>query len=389
MSLSNLDSIKLRSLSDPTLTAKGSELTWDEEDENFVIIHDAISELANVEVSGVDPYDAGTEYSTADPYVTYNGNTWQYINAIPQTGVTPGTDALTWSLVSNGLFTHQQNTDTILANGTADEVSAAEIRAFIDAGGSTDDSIYSALWNGVTTKSPSKNAVYDKIELLDAAKLNLSGGTMTGDIDMSTNDIFNIRTLSGVAGSIDLTGTAALFGMDIDMDSNDIINVNSVYAATSLSLGHNSEPIFSSSSDGVIIDGYGHGLTLKDTLGGGVYIEDHGGGGIFFEMYDAGGLYHNDWDGGGIYYTSYGGEISWNTVDGVGAESIGFTFSSTDGVVFTDSRTIKKGIEYGADYSSDLIDLSLIHKGFADARYATIQKAQFALINSMKFLTGN
>ena len=316
MSLSNLDSIKLRSLSDPTLTAKGSELTWDEEDENFVIIHDAISELANVEVSGVDPFDADTEYSTADPYVTYNGNTWQYINAIPQTGVTPGSDALTWSLVSNGLFTHQQNTDTILANGTADEVSAAEIRAFIDAGGSTDDSIYSALWNGVTTKSPSKNAVYDKIELLDAAKLDLSGGTMSGDIDMSSNDIYNIRTLSGAAGSIDFTGSDIVVEANLDLGSNNLINITQVVLVDGGSItnttGNASVVIddtgsIQASGNSVYVESSGGGATLQDLSGGGVYLNDAEGGGIYLQN-DAttgDGVYVQNYSGAGIYLSSY------------------------------------------------------------------------------------
>jgi hypothetical protein len=52
-----------------------------------------------------------------------------------------------------------------------------------------DDTAYSSAWNGSTDVAPSQNAVYDKIELLDAAKLNLSGGTMSGDIDLGGNSI--------------------------------------------------------------------------------------------------------------------------------------------------------------------------------------------------------
>ncbi len=136
MSLSLLDNILLRSLVDPVLTTKGSELSWDEEDTNFVILHNAVRELSLVEVGGVDAYNAGTEYSLTSPatYVTYNGNTWQYINAIPQTGVTPGTNGTVWSLASNGIFSHQQNTDTYLNFGGANQVSAADLRGLVDAG---------------------------------------------------------------------------------------------------------------------------------------------------------------------------------------------------------------------------------------------------------------
>jgi hypothetical protein len=134
MSLATLDNILLREKVDPVLTAKGSELTFDEEDTNFVIIHDAIKELAVIEVGGVDAYDAGEEYSLTSPatYVTYGNNTWQYINAVPSTGVTPGTDPTTWALASSGAFSHSQNTDTKLAEGTVNEVTALEIRTFLD-----------------------------------------------------------------------------------------------------------------------------------------------------------------------------------------------------------------------------------------------------------------
>ncbi len=132
MSLALLDNVLLRSLSDPVLTAKGSELTFDEEDTNFVILHDAIKELSAVAVSGIDAYDGGTEYSL-DDFVTYNNNTWQFVNVIPQTGVTPGTDAAVWLIASQGLFSHQQNTDSYLGFGTVNQVSAAELRVVADA----------------------------------------------------------------------------------------------------------------------------------------------------------------------------------------------------------------------------------------------------------------
>jgi hypothetical protein len=142
MSLDLLDSILLRTLTDPIYDAKGSELTWGELDTNQKILGDAIRELSAVEVSGIDPYNAGTEYSNADPdYVTYDNNTWEYVNAIPSTGVTPGTDPSTWALASQGLFSHQQNTDSSLALGTVNEVTASEIRTFIDSYSAYDDTL--------------------------------------------------------------------------------------------------------------------------------------------------------------------------------------------------------------------------------------------------------
>lgn len=56
---------------------------------------------------------------------------------------------------------------------------------------SVSDVAYGVTWNGVITIAPSKNAVYDKIELLDAAKLNRSGGTMTGNLTMGGNSVLD------------------------------------------------------------------------------------------------------------------------------------------------------------------------------------------------------
>lgn len=134
MSLALLNTMLLRVLSDPDLTAKGSVLTWEEVDQRIVILCNAIKELAEVEISGLDPFDAGEEYSNTDPdYVTYGGNTWEYVNAVPSTGVTPGTDPATWALASQGIFSHSQNTDQYLDFGGINESTALEIRTLLDA----------------------------------------------------------------------------------------------------------------------------------------------------------------------------------------------------------------------------------------------------------------
>jgi hypothetical protein len=138
--MSALDNIILRTEIHSPLVAVDRELTWTEHDNNWIILYDKVKELSEVEITGVDPYSAGTEYSVSDPYVTYNGNTWEYINPTPQTGITPGTDPLTWSLVSQGLFSHQQNKDQYLDLGGANEVSAEDIKSLVDAG-FYDDSI--------------------------------------------------------------------------------------------------------------------------------------------------------------------------------------------------------------------------------------------------------
>jgi len=146
MSVSLLYNVLLRVLSDPNLTAKGSSLTWTEEDTNFKILVDAIKELAAVgDTSGFEPYNNYTTYSDDDPdYVSYNGNIYEYINPVPQSGITPGTDPLTWQIASQGQFAHIQNTDQYLDFGGANQVSAAAIKAFIEA-------VYPYLMQGTTT----------------------------------------------------------------------------------------------------------------------------------------------------------------------------------------------------------------------------------------------
>jgi hypothetical protein len=71
------------------------------------------------------------------------------------------------------------------------------------------DTVYGVGWNGITTIAPSKNAVYDKVELLDAAKLNLTGGTLSGGILFSTNNTGLTwtagTTLKEIAGILTLT----------------------------------------------------------------------------------------------------------------------------------------------------------------------------------------
>lgn len=109
---------------------KGAELTWEELDDNLKMLADAINTALNGG-GNVQPYDNGTAYTNTLPdYVTYGGNLWKCLVS-SVTGVIPGTDPTKWELSSAGSLTHQQNTDTILAAGTANQVTAAEIREML------------------------------------------------------------------------------------------------------------------------------------------------------------------------------------------------------------------------------------------------------------------
>lgn len=123
-----IEDILLRSTSHPVLTTKGSELTFGEGDNNWIEIYEALAGI--LDASNVAPYNPATTY-TGTTYVTYGGNLWVHVTS-SSSGVTPGTNPAVWSLTSVGALSHAQNTDTYLAYGTANEVSASAIKAFFN-----------------------------------------------------------------------------------------------------------------------------------------------------------------------------------------------------------------------------------------------------------------
>lgn len=123
------DNILLRQAIQAGLTTKGSDLTAEEVDANFIAVWQDLQ--SRVSAGSADAYDSGTSYSLTQ-VVTYDGKTWVYIFATPASGVTPGSDPDYWETITIEALSHRRNSDTILAEGTTDEVSAAEIRAFLD-----------------------------------------------------------------------------------------------------------------------------------------------------------------------------------------------------------------------------------------------------------------
>lgn len=108
---------------------KGSQLTHEELDGNFIYIVNLVSGLtSSVDVA---PYSGGTTY-TGSTYVSYSGNLYLHISGTPTTGVIPDSDPTKWQLVSSGVLIHEKNKDTYLDFGGANQVSASEIRSLID-----------------------------------------------------------------------------------------------------------------------------------------------------------------------------------------------------------------------------------------------------------------
>ena len=153
----------LRNASDSRFTTLGRELTIVEGDQQFIYLKDQIDNLKSV--AGLTPYNAGTTYVGGKTYVVgYGSKAWLFISSTDQTGVTPGTNSAVWEEVNPNALTHQQNTDTYLGYGTSNEVSASEIRNYL-------------------------NAVSAPVALIHADFLDLFlGGTLTKDVVYNITD---------------------------------------------------------------------------------------------------------------------------------------------------------------------------------------------------------
>jgi hypothetical protein len=142
----NTDNIILRELINSPLTTKGDFLTNEDFDNNNINIYNDLVALCNT--SGVIAFD---EFETYDDsvlnYSTYSGRLYEYVNASPSIGVTPSTDTSYWIEVFPSILAHKRNADTVLNEGGINEVTAAEIRAFIDAGLTTTTNL------AITTKT--------------------------------------------------------------------------------------------------------------------------------------------------------------------------------------------------------------------------------------------
>lgn len=129
-----LTNLLLRILSDSNYQTKGSTLTWNELDGDLKLLADAIRDLQQAPTEGFTPYDNSTEYSNVAPdYVSFDGNIWEYVSAIPQSGITPGSDASVWQIASLGIFSHERNKDQYLDFGGANQVSAADLYLLLTA----------------------------------------------------------------------------------------------------------------------------------------------------------------------------------------------------------------------------------------------------------------
>jgi hypothetical protein len=247
------DSIILRELIVTGLTTKGSELTAEELDTNFKLIWQDLG--ARLTAGALPAYDSVKTYSLGNA-VKYDDLAWVYVYATPSAGTDPGSDPAYWSAVNPEYFAHQQNTDTKLAEGTADEVSAAEIRTFIDTPPTGGDNLANA---DLTQTDPAR--LYD-----------IGGGTLRFDNgQVIIGDTFSttfVTEINGAAANALFVGNASI----------------GVYVPGATAIGG----YFEGASKGVACYSSGAGASVfgshsSNTLAG------HFDGGLFVENYGAAG----------------------------------------------------------------------------------------------------
>ena len=214
----NSENIILRTATHAPLTTKGTYLDIADFDGNNINIYEDFVNLATS--SEITDYNVGTTYdSVLEKYCTYNGRTYQYINASATMGNLP-TDTDYFVEIFPTELAHQKNRDTILDEGGVDEVTANEIRSFIDAGltSTTNLSISGQTGSSLVIESSTGTDV----TLLQASS------TVAGLLS-ATNKV-KLDNLSGV-NSGDQTLTS-LNAEDVDNKVNDFTTINSVLYPT-------------------------------------------------------------------------------------------------------------------------------------------------------------
>lgn len=189
----NSDNLILRETTFPPLVNKKDFLNSAEFDANFINIYEDLVALCST--TGVIEFDEGTTYDDSiNQFASFNGRLYRWIDPAPGAGVTPGTEGASeyWTEIFPTDLAHRKNSDEFLAEGTADEVSAAEIRAFIDAGLTTTTDLSITEKTGTSFKLNSSTgadvtipaATSSEAGLLtagDKVKLQRLSGTNTGD----------------------------------------------------------------------------------------------------------------------------------------------------------------------------------------------------------------
>ncbi len=132
----NSDNIVLKQESYSGLTTDPSGLTALQFDTNNISIYKDFEQLQiTLGVAAYGPsvtYDNDYSGSINESYATYNNRFWMWVNATPNSGVTPvnGSD---WQEAFPSILAHEKNKDEYLGKGTVNEVSAVEVASLLQA----------------------------------------------------------------------------------------------------------------------------------------------------------------------------------------------------------------------------------------------------------------
>lgn len=194
----NSDNLILRETTFPPLVNKNDFLNSAEFDANFINIYEDLVALCST--TGVIEFDEGTTYDDSiNQFASFNGRLYRWIDSAPGAGVTPGTEGASeyWTEIFPTDLAHRKNSDEFLAEGTIYEVSARDIRTFIDAGLTTTTDLSITEKTGTSFKLNSSTgadvtipaATSSEAGLLtagDKVKLQRLTGTNTGDQTLET-----------------------------------------------------------------------------------------------------------------------------------------------------------------------------------------------------------
>jgi len=204
----NTDNLILRQTDYPPLVNKDDFLDNADFDSNMINIYDDLVALCLT--NGVIAYDISTEYDDAViNYATYDGRLWKFVNAIPSVNVTPGTNEAYWIEVFPTELAHRKNSDTILDEGGANEVTASEIRAFIDAG----------LTSTTNLSLSEQTDVSLKINSSTGSDVTLLGATETTAGLLISEDKQKLNQLSGIN-----SGDQTLESLGAEATANKVID---------------------------------------------------------------------------------------------------------------------------------------------------------------------
>jgi len=214
----NSDSNKLVTLTYSPLDGASGPLTVANFDTNTINIYKDLESLAVT--SNVPNYNAGTTYnndytdSTTEHFAMHSGRLWMWVNATPNSGVTPVSGA-SWQEVFPVILAHEKNKDAKLQ--TLDGFTV-----------SVDDDVY-----------PRAEVEYISAPWKYAAGVQLAGVTAQASIgcrNTTTNETLNL-TINNVSSSIRHSNTSSVTTAAISVESGKVRIQTTAQIAGTITVG--------------------------------------------------------------------------------------------------------------------------------------------------------